>query len=58
MGQGWRDAKVEGMAGQGRAGKACKGPVMRLLEAKNDKPPIKGVDAAGGLPYAERATFA
>ena len=23
---------------------------MRLLEARNDKPPIKGVDAAGGLP--------
>ena len=29
-----------------------------VTDARNDKPPIKGVDAAGGLPYAERATFA
>jgi hypothetical protein len=43
MGKGWGDAKVEGMAGQGRAGKAPKGPVMRLLEARNDKPPFGGL---------------
>ena len=24
-----------------------------VTEARNDKPPVKGVDAAGGLPYAE-----
>jgi hypothetical protein len=48
MAEGWDDPGCSGMAGQGRAGKAPKGPVMRLSEARNDKPPIKGVDAAGG----------
>ena len=50
MGKGWGDAKVEGMAGQSRAGEAPRRPVMRLPEARNDKPPVTGVDAAGGLP--------
>ncbi len=50
MVKGWGDAKVEGMAGQGRVGKAPKRPVMRFTDARNDKPPITGVDAAGGLP--------
>jgi len=26
-----------------------------VTEARNDKPPVKGVDAAGGLPYASIA---
>ena len=54
MAEGWDDPGCEAVAGQGRAGKAPKGPVMRLLEARNDKPPIKGVDAAGGLPLRFR----
>lgn len=50
MGQGGGDPSGKAVATEGRAGKASTGPLMRSTEAINDKPPIKGVDAAGGLP--------
>jgi hypothetical protein len=49
MGKGWGDPSGSGVAVQGRAGKAPTGPLMRFTEARNDKPPIKGVDANRGL---------
>ena len=55
MAEGWGDPGGEAVAGQGRAGEAPKGPVMRLPEARNDKAHqafMVGLDAAGGLPYA------
>ena len=50
MGQGWGDPGCSGVAAQGWAGKAPTGALMRSTDARNDKPPIKGVDAADGLP--------
>ena len=45
------------MAGQGRAGEAPKRPVMRLPEARNDKPPFGGLTRAGGWPYSRDAKW-
>ena len=53
MVEGRGDPGCEAVAGQGRAGKAPKGPVMRFTEARNDKAHqafMVGLDAAGGLP--------
>jgi hypothetical protein len=50
MGEGWGDPSGKAVATEGRAGKAPTGPLMRFTEARNDKPPRRGVDAAGGLP--------
>jgi len=52
MGKSWSDPGCSGLAVQGRAGKARERPLMRFTDARNDKPPMTGVDAAGGLPYA------
>jgi hypothetical protein len=55
MAEGWDDPGCEAVAGQGRAGKAPKGPVMRLLEARNDKPPFGGLTRPVGSLYASIA---
>jgi hypothetical protein len=52
MGKSWSDPGCSGLAVQGWAGKAPTGALMRSTEPRNDKPPMTGVDAAGGLPYA------
>ena len=57
MAKGWDDSGCEAVAGQGRAGKAPKGPVMRLPEARNDKPPFGGLTRAGGWPYSRDAKW-
>lgn len=50
MGKGWGDPGCSGMAVQGGAGKTPTGALMRFTAPRNDKPPVTGVDAAGGLP--------
>lgn len=55
MAEGWDDPGCEAVAGQGRAGKAPKRPVMRLPEARNDKPPFGGLTGRGEVAYADDA---
>ena len=49
MGKGWGDPSCSGMAAKGWAGKAPTGALMRFTDARNDKPPVTGVDAAGEM---------
>ena len=45
------------MAGQGRAGKTRKRPLMRFTGVRNEKPPrgTRGLDGPSGMAYAEFA---
>jgi hypothetical protein len=45
-------ATAEGMAVQGRVGRAPTGPLMRLYGGRNDKPPFGGLTLPGEWHYA------
>jgi hypothetical protein len=55
MGKSGGSSGCEAMAGQGRAGKTPKGPLMRLYGARNDKPPFGGLTRTGGWFYSRDA---